>query len=305
MQWRLRRISSHKGVPFRRRTRRSARRCAIALDKDASWTGCRSKSCGSLLLSSMRIFTSDHARGDARLPRRDRGDRGRARVAQALSSGAAHRRTAARAREGRRSRRAPCACVRRGFRMRRTSTGWSTASRGDGTLLRRAFAEMCENVRDFTVAESAGRRVPRMRRTAPLRAAPRRGAFDRGESGGTEPGRRRNCCTRCSKKRSTMASAAYACSPAFPSSLSVWLPRCRRSCRAAGQDLQGLPELPSPLSLRRSSDGAWRTARHVDPGTQIRRRTTCAAHRLSGSVAVRGSGCVQHRRRLKAGLVRQ
>ena len=26
----------------------------------------------------------------------------------------------------------------------------------DGTLLRRAFAEICENVRDFTVAESEG-----------------------------------------------------------------------------------------------------------------------------------------------------
>jgi amino-acid N-acetyltransferase len=26
----------------------------------------------------------------------------------------------------------------------------------DGTLLRRAFAEICENVRDFTVAESDG-----------------------------------------------------------------------------------------------------------------------------------------------------
>ena len=25
----------------------------------------------------------------------------------------------------------------------------------DGTLLRRAFAEICENVRDFTIAESA------------------------------------------------------------------------------------------------------------------------------------------------------
>src|ERR1700735_1456859 len=27
---------------------------------------------------------------------------------------------------------------------------------GDGTLLRRAFAEICENIRDFTVAESDG-----------------------------------------------------------------------------------------------------------------------------------------------------
>ena len=27
---------------------------------------------------------------------------------------------------------------------------------GDGTLLRRSYAEICENVRDFTVAESEG-----------------------------------------------------------------------------------------------------------------------------------------------------
>ena len=27
---------------------------------------------------------------------------------------------------------------------------------GDGTLLKRAFAEICENIRDFTVAESDG-----------------------------------------------------------------------------------------------------------------------------------------------------
>ena len=35
---------------------------------------------------------------------------------------------------------------------------------GDGTLLKRAFAEICENIRDFTVAESDGGVVSRLRR---------------------------------------------------------------------------------------------------------------------------------------------
>ena len=43
---------------------------------------------------------------------------------------------------------------------------------GDGTLLRRSYAEICENVRDFAVAESESRRVSRLRRAAPIWAAP-------------------------------------------------------------------------------------------------------------------------------------
>ncbi len=52
---------------------------------------------------------------------------------------------------------------------------------GDGTLLRRSYAEICENIRDFTVAETDRRRarVPRLRRAASLRPAPRRGPLHR------------------------------------------------------------------------------------------------------------------------------
>ena len=44
---------------------------------------------------------------------------------------------------------------------------------GDGTLLPRTLAEICENVRDFIVLEEA-RPHHRLRRHAPLRPAPRR-----------------------------------------------------------------------------------------------------------------------------------
>ena len=56
----------------------------------------------------------------------------------------------------------------------------------DGTLLRRAFAEICENVRDFTVAESAQGIFQGCGALASLRSAPGGGALDRGASGGQE-----------------------------------------------------------------------------------------------------------------------
>ena len=42
----------------------------------------------------------------------------------------------------------------------------------DGTLLRRGFAEICENVRDFTVAETDDGDLPRLWRASSLWAAP-------------------------------------------------------------------------------------------------------------------------------------
>src|SRR5580698_908179 len=82
----------------------------------------------------------------------------------------------------------------------------------DGTLLRRAFAEICENVRDFTVAESAqgifqgcgalhlyGPHLAEVRSIVVRPEAKSKG------TGGC-------CCNRCSMRPSNMAWAACACS---------------------------------------------------------------------------------------------
>ena len=61
---------------------------------------------------------------------------------------------------------------------------------GDGTLLRRQYAEICENVRDFHVAESEGRDLSRLRSAAPIRTAPCRSPIHRNEARGQGPGRR-------------------------------------------------------------------------------------------------------------------
>ena len=59
----------------------------------------------------------------------------------------------------------------------------------DGTLLRRVFAEICENVRDFTVAESDSGVFLGLRRTASLWTASGRGPVDCRAPRGQRPGR--------------------------------------------------------------------------------------------------------------------
>ena len=52
-----------------------------------------------------------------------------------------------------------CSCVRPSCRMQQTSSSWSVRLSHDGTLLPRSYAEICENVRDFAVAETMEREL--------------------------------------------------------------------------------------------------------------------------------------------------
>jgi hypothetical protein len=83
----------------------------------------------------------------------------------------------------------------------------------DGTLLRRAFAEICENVRDFTVAESAQgifQGCGALHLYGPHLAEVRSIVVRPGVC----------CCNRCSTRPRTTAWAACVCSPASRTSSS-------------------------------------------------------------------------------------
>ncbi len=107
----------------------------------------------------------------------------------------------------------------------------------DGTLLRRVFAEICENVRDFTVAESdAGAFLGcgALHLYGP-HLAEVRSIVVRPEAKGQGIG---------GKLLAGLLKDAHS-GLFFPLRFS----RGDRARRVAGQDLQGLPELPAYLSL--------------------------------------------------------
>ena len=137
---------------------------------------------------------------------------------------------------------------------------------GDGTLLKRAFAEICENIRDFTVAESDGGVFlgcgalhfygPHLCEVRSIVVKPE--AKGQGAGGrildGTHRGGRR--------ARHSIRLPLHAHSRLL---FQVRFPHRRRQVRAARQDLQGLPELPAPAPLRRSGHGARPHSAHLHP----------------------------------------
>ena len=153
---------------------------------------------------------------------------------------------------------------------------------GDGTLLRRGFAEICENVRDFTVAEptkatsSAAARCTSTVRTSP-RSAPS-SSTPRPKVTVPVP----NCWTRSSTKPKITASTPSASSPASPTFFLRHGFRIVEDRTALPDKIyQGLPELPAPLPMRRGRDGAWRNPQRLHPRPQARRETTRPARRLT------------------------
>ena len=122
---------------------------------------------------------------------------------------------------------------------------------GDGTLLKRSFAEICENVRDFTVAESDGGRVPgcgALHFYGPHLCEVRSIVVKPEAKGQGAGGRILGVADRRSR-----GARHPVCLPVHAHSgllLQVRIPHCGRQDGAAGQDLQGLPELPAAASLR-------------------------------------------------------
>ena len=144
---------------------------------------------------------------------------------------------------------------------------------GDGTLLRRSYAEICENVRDFAVAESEsgvflgcgalhlyGPHLAEVRSIVVKPEAKGQGAGGRLLRSLLEEAeeQKRHCRL-----------------PLHPHPrllLPLWLPR-RRPHHPARQDLQGLPDLPSSLCLRRGRHGSRPAAQNRRPRPQPHRPT--------------------------------
>ena len=136
---------------------------------------------------------------------------------------------------------------------------------GDGTLLKRPFAEICENVRDFTVAESDGGVFlgcgalhlygPHLSEVRSIVVKPEA----KGQGAG---GRILGATDRRSRRAWHSVGVPFHAHSGFL--LQVRLPNCRRQVGASGQDLQRLPELPAAASLRRSGNGARADSAYFD-----------------------------------------
>ena len=142
----------HKGVPFRTAHEKIGNAVRFAMEKGVELCD--------LTLDELRQFGPEFDQDffaaitlecHARLPRRDRRNRARPASKQALA--AATEKIAAIKFSNRR----PSMLVRKALLQDATKVyDLVNSLSSDGTLLKRAFAEICENIRDFTVAESDG-----------------------------------------------------------------------------------------------------------------------------------------------------
>ncbi len=143
----------HKGVPFRTAHEKIGNAVRFALEKGVELND--------LTLDELRQFGPEFGEDfyaavtlDATLDCHDViGGTARERVRQALDSTRETHRRAAQYPNSRR----PSMLVRKAL-LHDASNVYDLVNSlsGDGTLLKRAFAEICENIRDFTVAESDG-----------------------------------------------------------------------------------------------------------------------------------------------------
>ena len=162
---------------------------------------------------------------------------------------------------------------------------------GDGTLLKRAFAEICENIRDFTVAESDGGvflgcgalhfygpHLCEVRSIVVKPEAKGQGAGGKNSELADRRGRR---------ARHPVSVPVHAHSRLL---LQIRFPHRGRQIRVARQDLQGLPELPAAASLRRSRDGARTDSAYLDSGAERRGAGTGADLRVRSCLLQDGRG---------------
>ncbi len=159
---------------------------------------------------------------------------------------------------------------------------------GDGTLLKRPFAEICENIRDFTVAESDGGVFlgcgalhfygPHLCEVRSIAVKPE--AKSQGAGG--------RILTALIEEAELARHSIRVPLHAHPGFLfQVRLPHRRRQVRTARQDLQGLPDLPAPPSLRRGRHGprthpahvhSWTARRSAGVSQAFRERLTSRLH---------------------------
>ena len=132
----------------------------------------------------------------------------------------------------------------------------------DGTLLRRNYAEICENIRDFILAESPEGNFlgcgalhiygPHLAEVRSIVVKPEA----KGQGAG---GKLLQALLEESEYQGIASGLPLHPHPRLL--LPLRLPR-RRPHHAAGQDLQGLPDLPAALRLRRGRDGPGPAAAH-------------------------------------------
>jgi amino-acid N-acetyltransferase len=131
---------------------------------------------------------------------------------------------------------------------------------GDGTLLRRSYSEICENVRDFAVAESeAGIFLgcgalhlygPHLAEVRSIVVKPE----GKGQGAG---GRLIRALLEEADEQGVASVCLFTRIPDFFFHFGF---RTGGSDDAAGQDLQGLPGLSAAVCVRRGCDGAWAAA---------------------------------------------
>ena len=141
--------------------------------------------------------------------------------------------------------------------------GLISAYAGDGTLLPRTLAEICENVRDFVVLEDGGLIIgcgalhlygPHLAEIRSITVAP----SQQGKGGGGHLVKA--LLAEAKKHRVILHLPVHASSRVFRSS-----GFCDCATRgSAGQDLQRLSCMPPLSRLRRSGHGSWRVAKVCD-----------------------------------------
>ena len=140
--------------------------------------------------------------------------------------------------------------------MRSTSSSWSTHSP--------ATARCCAAATPRSARTYATSPSPKARAgvflgcgaLAPLRPAPRRGSLDCRQARGQGTGRRRPVLRALLEEAEEQGVTSVCLFTRIPDFFFHFGFRVVDRTVAARQDLQGLPDLPAPLRLRRSRDGA-------------------------------------------------
>ncbi len=137
---------------------------------------------------------------------------------------------------------------------------------GDGTLLKRSFAEICENIRDFTVAESDGGvflGCGALHLYGPHLAEVRSIVVKPEAKGQGAGGRILKALIEEAEEHGIQSVCLFTRIPDF--FFKYGFRTVEDKVRAARQNLQRLPELPAPASLRRSGHGPRPHPSHLHP----------------------------------------
>ena len=251
----------HKGVPFRTAHEKIGNAVRFALEKGVEL--------GEVSMDELRQFGSEFGEdfyaavtleATLGLPRRDRRNRDRSREDGVRRGGWSS------------SVAENVECTGGGFMLVRKALLHDATNiydlvnslSGDGTLLKRSFAEICENVRDFTVAESDGgifQGCGALHFYGPHLCEVRSIVVKPEAKGQGAGGRILGALIEEAEEHGIQSVCLFTRIPDF--FFKYGFRTVEDKTELARQDLQGLPELPAPASLRRSGDGAGTHSAHL------------------------------------------